>query len=29
MTLDDEPLGGSRAVFEASGEHELEFGLRA
>jgi glycogen debranching enzyme len=28
ITLDDEPLGASRAVFEASAEHELEFGLR-
>ena len=28
VTLDDEPLGGGRAVFEASGAHELEFGLR-
>jgi hypothetical protein len=28
ITLDDDPLGGSRAVFEASAEHELEFGLR-
>jgi hypothetical protein len=28
ISLDNEPLGGSRAVFEAGGEHELEFGLR-
>jgi hypothetical protein len=25
VTLNDEPLGGGRAVFEVSGEHEVEF----